>query len=767
MSYPSKLLLMFLLAYCSLIQSSTAQTCSNGIIVDPSHDFSKANQDQDGNFMVYESSDGNDMEIFLHDVSTNTTTQISNNTLFDRNAKISGDYIVWEQLSANNDDEVVLYRISTNGPIINISNRTGNEDDPLIDGNFVVWEGFDGTDTDIYLYDIANDLVVNITNDATSDFDPKISDNHVVWRKGDNLLLYDVNDAPVMGNFITINNGLAVFISQYSIDGDHVVWTTQDNMTFAGDIYLYSISNGGAPNNISNSPEDDQRPVINGDLVAWFRSDGTADILAFRISTSASFVIQSNDFNQDEIAIDGDIVVFSRNTDCNESDVFYYNVANNFLGLVSNCPSTNDYGITISSSVVAWSANNSIDPVDLKYYTIPGSVNTCIAGTNISQNPSFPDRKPETNGRYVIWEGEDGSDTDIFMYDTLTQMTINVSNNSSNYDRNARISGDYIVWEHSNDSFDDEILLYRISTNGPVINISNRPGNEDDPIIDGNYVVWEGFDGTDTDVYLYDIMNATLTDVTNDTDSQFDPDIDDGRIVWYVSNIGGQDLFLYEIGQAPIPANFQNISNGISSTISNHGIDSIYVYWEGSDPVNFDVDIYIYKIGGVGPLQISDNPDNDFELTYNKGRLLWVEQYTNNDNELALYDLESMTKTIITNDNFNVSGPIFSGDYVFFQQGECDQSEIFVLRISDGSLLNLSNCPFNIIGLMASNGAYLYAEVSSSNERNSEIISFPIAQIFPTRPVDIPSMGFWALISLGLVSLIFGVNAIHQKRIQF
>jgi len=76
---------------------------------------------------------------------------ISNNDGSDRDPQIYGDYVVWEG-SDGNDLEIYLYRISTATLFGNISNNNWIQDyNPRIYGNFVVWQSNDGSDSDIYL----------------------------------------------------------------------------------------------------------------------------------------------------------------------------------------------------------------------------------------------------------------------------------------------------------------------------------------------------------------------------------------------------------------------------------------------------------------------------------------------------------------------------------------------------------------------------------------------------------------------------------------
>jgi len=90
--------------------------------------------------------------------------------------------------SNGNDSEVYLYDITT-GQTINISNRVNKSDgDPKIYDNWVVWTGYDGNDNEIFLYNIstgepAKQITFNDHNDSNS----RIFEDRIIYRSGGNF----------------------------------------------------------------------------------------------------------------------------------------------------------------------------------------------------------------------------------------------------------------------------------------------------------------------------------------------------------------------------------------------------------------------------------------------------------------------------------------------------------------------------------------------------------------------------------------------------
>ncbi|MFZ1789423.1 MAG: hypothetical protein WAT92_13980 [Saprospiraceae bacterium] len=753
-----------LLTLIHINQPIYAQICSNGVSMERTGNSSNSKHDQDGNYIVYENNDAGTRRIFLYNLVTEATIQVSEEGTFPRNPKISGDYIVWEESFNIGFDEISLYKISTNGPAINISNTPNNDDDPQIDGNKVVWEAISGMSTDIFMYNIQDEVILNLTNDVIQDVDPQVSGNNILWRRSDDLLLFQLDQAPIPANFVVINPGLSPVAGYFRLDGNSVVWAAENNMNFTNDIYLHLIENAGAPMNLTNSLTDEFKPVVNGDFVMWEKNDGGISLEGYQISTSNTFMI--NDIGEDQSGanINNNFAVFTVTTNCSESEVYLINLITRQYENISNCSEKDDYFPTISGNIISWECLDvSGGPTNIKYFLFDEQSANCLNATNISNNLPNADNQPQSDGSYIVWSGNDGNDSEIFLYNLTDGTVANISNNASNFDRNPEISGDYVVWEHNNDAFDDEILLYRISTNGPIINISNRVGNEDDPKISGNFVVWEGIDGTDTDIYLYNISTGTVTDITNDTESQYDPDVDGHYVVWTLQSPGAIDIFLFDANQAAIPANFLNITLGISSSVTSLHIDSVYVYWQGVDPINSDSDIFLYNIIEAGnSLIVSDNEGPDGRVSYNSNRLVWEEGDFSADNEIAIFDLETLNKITVTNDEIQNDNPKLEGDLLFWEESSCNQTNIVVLRLSDLQRFDINNCSNNEIGAFIINGQNLIFEGNSSGNP-SEIFLLPLQDILPPEQA-IPSMGTWAVIFLGLLTLIFGTVHIKQSK---
>ena len=81
--------------------------CSRSFYLDVQLYFFK---DEENLYVVWQGDADGDNEIYLYEIRSGITTQISNNEADDYYPKVNGDYVVW---SGDGDEEVYLYQIST------------------------------------------------------------------------------------------------------------------------------------------------------------------------------------------------------------------------------------------------------------------------------------------------------------------------------------------------------------------------------------------------------------------------------------------------------------------------------------------------------------------------------------------------------------------------------------------------------------------------------------------------------------------------------
>ena len=92
------------------------------------------------------------------------------------------------------------------------------------------------------------------------------------------------------------------------------------------------------------------------------------------------------------------------------------------------------------------------------------------------------------------------------------------------------------MWQ-GDDGTDWEIFYY----DGATIQLTNNDYDDFAPYVSGQNVVWYGSDGDDFEIFSY--MNASITQLSSNSYDDLYPRISGGNIAWY----GGETPAQYEI----------------------------------------------------------------------------------------------------------------------------------------------------------------------------------------------------------------------------
>ena len=63
------------------------------------------------------------------------------------------------------------------------------------------------------------------------------------------------------------------------------------------------------------------------------------------------------------------------------------------------------------------------------------------------------------------------------------------------------------------------------------------------PHVQGNFLVWQTYDGSDWEVFLYNITDGTTTQITDNAEDDVSPQTDGHYVVWQGFNSGEWDVF--------------------------------------------------------------------------------------------------------------------------------------------------------------------------------------------------------------------------------
>jgi len=301
-----------------------------------------------GNHVVWSSDDGNDNEIYLYDIATATTTQLTSTDDYDElKPRVSGDKVVWERSGSHEKSEIILYDISS-GATMQLTSNNIKDVDPEISGDKVVWYGDVGDDQEIYLYDGAT--VTQLTNNDYYEASPQVFGDNVVWYSAENSAVLDIYLYDGVSTELIASNGAGGADPQVS--SEKVVWVGSDGDE---EIYLYDIATE-ATVQLTDNGFDDSRVRISGDRVVWQGDDGNdgkEEVYLYDIATDTTTQLTSNDLRDVRPQVSGDNVIWMGH-DGNDFEIFLYDGIST-TQITDN--SSDDEALQISGDTFVWRGN--------------------------------------------------------------------------------------------------------------------------------------------------------------------------------------------------------------------------------------------------------------------------------------------------------------------------------------------------------------------------------------------------------------------------
>lgn len=207
-----------------------------------------------GDFIAYTacsggpSCNGQISNIFLYDISTGKTAQISSGSDWQDYPALTGNQVVWQDhplpLSSG------YYRIFTStippGTAAEISDPGFDQSNPAAYGNLIAWVNWSTGNPEIYLYNSTSGLSAPVTlpNSGWDEETPAIYDNRIVWQdnRDGNYEIFISGSSPGLEDVVSPGDG-SLIPSYPAISGDWVVWS-QFNGTAPANLDIFTNDTG-------------------------------------------------------------------------------------------------------------------------------------------------------------------------------------------------------------------------------------------------------------------------------------------------------------------------------------------------------------------------------------------------------------------------------------------------------------------------------------------------------------------------------------------
>jgi hypothetical protein len=289
------------------------------------------------------------------------------------------------------------------------------------------------------------------------------------------------------GKLTELNEGREEYAG--NISGSNYVWSSQE-VGVDGDfeIFVYD-EDTQQTTRITNNQTDDILPRIDGGNVVWSGFDGNDyEVFLFLSETGEIRQLTDNTLNDFAQDIDGVNIIWNSFLTENQLEAFSYNLqtglAQELLVPVQNSDFQSNVAVQISNNRVL---GHGFDGTDFEVFLFDTQTQTIRL---LTDNVLFNDFAVDISGNSVIWNGFDGNDFEVFHYDiigdSIQQLTDNLLGDQAiDIDENLILSNQF-------DGQDNEIFLYDLLANETVFLTDNK--TEDIAVgIAGNTVVWNAF----------------------------------------------------------------------------------------------------------------------------------------------------------------------------------------------------------------------------------------------------------------------------------
>lgn len=175
------------------------------------------------------------------------------------------------------------------------------------------------------------------------------------------------------------------------------------------------------------------------------------------------------------------------------------------------------------------------------------------------------------------------------------------------------VSGDRVVWQ-GYDGTDSEIFTWRAGDAEPT-RITYDSLTEGEIVISGDRVAWEIWNGSDYDILTWQDGDVAPTQLTYDSTWTYDidPDVSGNRVVWAAN----YEIFTWKAGDAA-PTQLTDGSGGASEP----RVSGDRVVWQGYD--GEDYEIFTWRAGDAGPTRLTDNALADCYPQVSGDRVAWM-----------------------------------------------------------------------------------------------------------------------------------------------
>ncbi len=294
--------------------------------------------------------------------------------------------------------------------------------------------------------------------------------------------------------------------------GGYLVWQGQPGIDW--EIFLYNANDSSGPFQITDNTYNDINPETDGNYVTWAAAAAQyGEIFLYDITSSTTTRLTDNlQYDHHPKVVDGMVVWVSHSegvdTMFGPGDIILYNIAEgviyNISALVDPGNIHDDSAFVFDCNRIQWVEHTSGDTLNYVYDPVTKSWGQKTTTSGYIRNYVY-DLATDSIYRYYIPE-DDGDDIVPYLVEDLNAGTPPYQTTESLAVRvDPQVEGDFLVFTRKIGGNDKEIMLrdLQIKRGGQITANSIE---DTQPAIRDNIVVWKGGEGSNSEIYLYEIQ---------------------------------------------------------------------------------------------------------------------------------------------------------------------------------------------------------------------------------------------------------------------
>ena len=197
------------------------------------------------------------------------------------------------------------------------------------------------------------------------------------------------------------------------------------------------------------------------------------------------------------------------------------------------------------------------------------------------------------------------------------------------------------------------------------------------PQVHDRDIAWYGWDGNDYEIFTWNADKKVVTQITSNSWDDVSPVIWDGMIAWEGYETVESEIFVWVPATAEKAAKLVKVSNNVDDDF-NPVIYNGRVVWQGFDGDDFEVFLYDPSIDDQPVKKLTNNLFDDVNISFCDDTITWMGYHDNWDAEIFVWDWETESAQMITENDYEDKNPRTCGKKIVWQADNDERSELYI-----------------------------------------------------------------------------------------